>query len=151
MAVVSRREPWNINIHYDGLLDRAVGADARDVLDVGCGDGFLAARLAARVPHVVALVGFVRAGRRDAAWVASSFVGRHTMNAIHGKWQHTAPIAWPPRDTVASLRAHVRAELPGGAVRRLALGRVHVAWRAPRTRSIRSPRWPDAVGSSHDA
>lgn len=48
-------EPWNINIHYDAALDRRVPAGAQTVLDVGCGDGFLAARLSRRVPDVVAL------------------------------------------------------------------------------------------------
>jgi len=47
--------PWNVNIHYDGTLDRLVPATAVSVLDVGCGDGFLGARLSRRVPHVVAL------------------------------------------------------------------------------------------------
>lgn len=48
-------KPWNVNIHYDGTLDALVPSTARTVLDVGCGDGFLAARLARRVSHVVAL------------------------------------------------------------------------------------------------
>jgi methylase of polypeptide subunit release factors len=48
-------EPWNINIHYDGKLDKCVPAHAASALDVGCGDGFLAARLAQRVPNVVAV------------------------------------------------------------------------------------------------
>jgi 2-polyprenyl-3-methyl-5-hydroxy-6-metoxy-1,4-benzoquinol methylase len=48
-------EPWNINIHYDGKLDSSVPHQATSALDVGCGDGFLAARLARRVPHVVAV------------------------------------------------------------------------------------------------
>jgi trans-aconitate methyltransferase len=48
-------QPWNLNIHYAELLEGHVGSDARDVLDVGCGDGFLAARLAARVPSVTAI------------------------------------------------------------------------------------------------
>lgn len=48
-------DPWNINIHYDGLLDRLVPPHARRVCDVGCGDGFLAARLARRVPEVLAV------------------------------------------------------------------------------------------------
>jgi 2-polyprenyl-3-methyl-5-hydroxy-6-metoxy-1,4-benzoquinol methylase len=38
-------EPWNVNIHYDATLAGCVPATARSVLDVGCGDGFLAARL----------------------------------------------------------------------------------------------------------
>ena len=48
-------EPWNINIHYDAALDRVVPAGTQSVLDVGCGDGFLAARLSRRIPNVVAL------------------------------------------------------------------------------------------------
>lgn len=47
--------PWNVNIHYDGTLGALVPSTARSVLDVGCGDGFLAASLARRVSHVVAL------------------------------------------------------------------------------------------------
>ncbi len=49
------REPWNVNIHYDARLDASVSVDASSVLDVGCGDGFLAARLSRRIPRVVAL------------------------------------------------------------------------------------------------
>jgi 2-polyprenyl-3-methyl-5-hydroxy-6-metoxy-1,4-benzoquinol methylase len=47
--------PWNVNLHYDGTLDALVPSTARSVLDVGCGDGFLAARLSRRVSHVAAL------------------------------------------------------------------------------------------------
>jgi ubiquinone/menaquinone biosynthesis C-methylase UbiE len=48
-------DPWNVNIHYDARLDGCVPASARSALDVGCGDGFLAARLTRRVPRVVAI------------------------------------------------------------------------------------------------
>ena len=48
-------EPWNINIHYDALLDSLVPVEAQRVLDVGTGDGFLAARLAERVATVIAV------------------------------------------------------------------------------------------------
>lgn len=42
-------ERWNHNIHYHPLLLRAVPAGARRALDVGCGDGLFALRLAERV------------------------------------------------------------------------------------------------------
>ncbi len=53
--IVSVSVPWNVNIHYDGTLDALVPPTARSVLDVGCGDGFLAARLSRRVSDVVAI------------------------------------------------------------------------------------------------
>ena len=47
---------WNANIHYHSLLIEAIPHGARRVLDVGCGDGILAALLArSGVPHVVGL------------------------------------------------------------------------------------------------
>jgi len=48
-------KPWNVNIHHDGKLDKCVPPRASSVLEVGCGDGFLAARLPKRIPHVVAV------------------------------------------------------------------------------------------------
>lgn len=52
------RGPWNANIHYDALLEGIVPPGAARALDVGCGDGFLSARLAGRLGpggHVVGL------------------------------------------------------------------------------------------------
>ncbi len=45
---------WNANIHYDTLLAMLASPDDR-VLDVGCGDGFLSAKLAEAGCQVVAL------------------------------------------------------------------------------------------------
>jgi 2-polyprenyl-3-methyl-5-hydroxy-6-metoxy-1,4-benzoquinol methylase len=193
-------EPWNVNIHYDGKLDGCVPRNAASALDVGCGDGFLAARLSQRVPHVVAvdidqpvlerakqrfpaarvawrhgdildtggelgrfdavvsnaalhhlpdtrqalrcmrdlvrpggtlaIVTFARAGLRGLPWAVFTFVNRGIALRLRGKWEHTAPTVWPPRDTVAQLRRHVRAELPGAQMSLLPLGRVFIQWRA---------------------
>jgi 2-polyprenyl-3-methyl-5-hydroxy-6-metoxy-1,4-benzoquinol methylase len=196
-------QPWNINIHYDGKIDSSVAHDATSALDVGCGDGFLAARLARRIPHVVAIdidgpvlerarerfpdapvawrqgdflatgdelgsfdavvsnaslhhfpdtrialrrfrdrvrpggtlaiVTFARPGLRGLPWALVTLVTRGVAIRLRGKWEHSAPTVWPPRDTVASLRRHVRAELPGAQVSLLLLGRVSILWRAPAT------------------
>ncbi len=195
---MSSQRPWNINIHYDALVDAQVPAEAQQVLDVGCGDGFLAARLAERIPRVIALdidepvlkraiarfpdvpvqwthgdvmtaelpgfdavvsnaalhhvddtraalarlgalvhpggtlavVTFVKPSVREGFWHLSSWVACGVVNQIRGKWEHTAPIKWPPPDTFAELRAHVRAVLPGARIRRLLYGRVLISWRS---------------------
>jgi SAM-dependent methyltransferase len=47
---------WNANIHYHSLLTNAVPKGATRVLDVGCGDGILAAELVqSGVPEVTAV------------------------------------------------------------------------------------------------
>jgi 2-polyprenyl-3-methyl-5-hydroxy-6-metoxy-1,4-benzoquinol methylase len=192
--------PWNVNIHYDGKLDTCVPAWAGSVLEVGCGDGFLAARLSQRISRVVAvdvdepvlerakqrfpdapvtwrhgdiidladelgqfdavvsnatlhhlpdtaaalealrglvkpggtlaLVVFADPGWRHLPWALATSVLRGIAIGVRGKWEHSAPTVWPPGYTVAELRRHVRAELPGAKVSLLALGRVFVHWQA---------------------
>ena len=194
-------EPWNVNIHYDGKLEKCVPGHASSVLEVGCGDGFLAARLSQWVPHVVAVdvdepvlrrarqrfpdapvtwrhgdvlaladelgefdavvsnamlhhvadthaalaclrglvkrggtlavVTFATPGWRHLPWALATLVIRGVAIRVRGKWEHSAPTVWPPHDTVAELRRHVLAELPGAQVSLLALGRVFVKWQAP--------------------
>ncbi|MBL7498339.1 class I SAM-dependent methyltransferase [Frankia sp. CNm7] len=46
---------WNHNIHYHPLVLRAVPADARRALDVGCGEGMLARALRRTVPRVTGI------------------------------------------------------------------------------------------------
>lgn len=48
-------EPWNHNIHYHSVVLAAVPRDAKDALDVGCGEGLLTRRLRQRVPRVVGI------------------------------------------------------------------------------------------------
>jgi 2-polyprenyl-3-methyl-5-hydroxy-6-metoxy-1,4-benzoquinol methylase len=195
-------EPWNVNIHYDARLDACVPDTATSALDVGCGDGFLAARLAGRVAQVIAadadgpvlerartrfpdakvtwchadvmthpfesasfdavvsnatlhhlpdskpvlhrlselvrpggtlaVVAFVRTERRDWPWAAVAWLARGIATRLRGKWEHTAPQAWPPPETFGQLRRNVREVLPGARVSRLLLGRCLVVWHAPR-------------------
>jgi SAM-dependent methyltransferase len=46
---------WNHNTHYHGLVLGAMPRGCREALDVGCGDGLLARRLARRAGHVTGI------------------------------------------------------------------------------------------------
>jgi len=205
--------PWNVNIHYDARLAACVPASAAAVLDAGCGDGFLAARLTRHVPHVIAIdidapvlgrararfpgvpvtwchgdiltpplrpgsfdavlsnamfhhlpdtraalrqlsrlvrpggtlaiVGFPRAELRDLPWAVGTAVLRGVTIRVRRKWPHTAPTAWPPRDSIRELRQAARDVLPGSRVRLLSLGRYLLTWTRP---AELAPAMPVATG-----
>ena len=46
---------WNHNVHYQPVILNAVPAGCQDALDVGCGDGMLAGRLAERCARVTGI------------------------------------------------------------------------------------------------
>ena len=46
---------WNHNVHYQPVILRGVPADCTRALEVGCGDGLLARRLAERCAEVTAI------------------------------------------------------------------------------------------------
>ncbi|MEV4266364.1 class I SAM-dependent methyltransferase [Kribbella sp. NPDC049584] len=46
---------WNHNIHYHSRILRAVPPGATSALDIGCGEGMLARKLRAVVPHVTGI------------------------------------------------------------------------------------------------
>jgi len=46
---------WNHNVHYQPVILRAVPAGCGAALEVGCGDGLLASRLAERCAEVTAI------------------------------------------------------------------------------------------------
>jgi ubiquinone/menaquinone biosynthesis C-methylase UbiE len=46
---------WNHNVHYQPVILNAVPPGCQSVLDVGCGDGLLAARLAERCANVTGI------------------------------------------------------------------------------------------------
>ena len=54
-ALMPRPAYWNHNLHYQPVILNAVPPGCQTALDVGCGDGLLAARLAERCAQVTGI------------------------------------------------------------------------------------------------
>ena len=79
----------------------------------------------------LAVVTFVGPSLRDFPWQATAWIRRGITLRLRGNWQHSAPVIWPPRDTLRQLKQHARTRLPGSRVQRLAYGRVLITWTSP--------------------
>jgi SAM-dependent methyltransferase len=115
---------WNANIHYHSLLVKAIPKDSVRVLDVGCGDGILAADLIrAGVQRVVAVdidAGVLaRAKARHPhlaiEWIQSDIFGlpvpaNHSFDAL------VSVATLHHIDAVAGLRRFAQLVRPGGVV-----------------------------------
>ncbi|MBI9113784.1 class I SAM-dependent methyltransferase [Sanguibacter suaedae] len=86
---------WNHNIHYHRVVLDAVPPSARTALDVGTGDGLLAADLRSRVPSVTGIDTDADVLRRASAEVAD-------VEWVHGDVL-THPFAPASFDVVASV------------------------------------------------
>lgn len=86
--------PWSLNLHYDQLIVDAVPTHARTALDVGCGDGYLSARLCDRGLAVTAL-------DRDLASVRAAAKADDRVEAVAGDLCQ-APLAGRTYDLVGS-------------------------------------------------
>jgi SAM-dependent methyltransferase len=115
--------PWNHNIHYHPLLIDALPHDARRVLDVGCGDGMLAADLVdLGVTEVVAVdvnaTVLERARERHAgrriAWLEGDFM---TVPLERGSFDAVLSVATLHHlDMESALRRCADLVRPGGVV-----------------------------------
>lgn len=77
------------------------------------------------------IVGFARNGPLDWPMSLVGSVGIFIAVRARGKWEHSAPIAWPPPSTYGGVRRVSRRVLPGRRFRRLWLGRYLLTWRCP--------------------
>lgn len=55
LDVVNSRHPWNHNEHFHGWILRNLPARRQAAVDVGCGTGVLAGKLASRFAHVTGI------------------------------------------------------------------------------------------------
>jgi ubiquinone/menaquinone biosynthesis C-methylase UbiE len=80
---MARPDYWNHNVHYQPVILGAVPAGCRTALDVGCGDGMLAGRLADRCaqvtgidrdPRMIALARSRTAGPARVSFIEADFL-----------------------------------------------------------------------------
>ena len=127
---------WNHNTHYYPLVLAAVPPGCQRVLDVGCGEGMLARRLAERVPRVVGV-------DRDAASIGLARRHGHDgrIEFVHADFlacpfrpgsfsMVTCVAALHHMDPAAALAAMSRLLVPGGVLVVVGLAR------------SRLPDWP---------
>jgi 16S rRNA A1518/A1519 N6-dimethyltransferase RsmA/KsgA/DIM1 with predicted DNA glycosylase/AP lyase activity len=84
---MTRVDYWNHNVHYQPVILNAVPDGCGAALEVGCGDGLLARRLAARAAEVTAI-------DCDAGMVA---LARQRTAAPHVRFVHADFLACPMR------------------------------------------------------
>jgi SAM-dependent methyltransferase len=108
----------NHNIHYHRLVIAAVPAGCQRALDVGCGEGMLARKLARHASHVVGIdqdaasidaarrqnvngqIGFVRGDFLTCPFQPASFGLISCVAALHHMDAAAAsPVIWPPPHT----------------------------------------------------
>ena len=107
--------PWNATLHH--LPDTRTALRRLSQL--------------VRPGGTLAIVGFTRTEWRDWPWALISWTCLGAANRVRGKWEHTAPKVWPPRDTFRELRGSLREALPGARISRLLMGRYLIIWHAP--------------------
>lgn len=80
-------EYWNSNVAHHPLVLDAVPAGCRSALDVGCGDGLLAMKLAERAPRVVGIdldAGMVEQARRRVGGEDVELIRGDFLAAVRG-------------------------------------------------------------------
>ncbi|MFC7788275.1 class I SAM-dependent methyltransferase [Microbacterium sp. MAHUQ-60] len=119
---------WNHNIHYHRLILDAVPAAARTALDVGTGNGLLAADLHRRVPHVTGLdtdSGVLDSARREVEgvrWLQGDVMTYPFAEAQFDVVASVATLHHLP-DLDAALRRLAMLTAPGGVVAIVGLAR----------------------------
>lgn len=131
------RSRWNHNTHYHHLALQAVVPGAKTALDVGTGDGLLAADLRELVPQVTAIdldpavLDRARATRADVDWVVGDVMSTPLPEGRFDVVTSIATVHHLPDLSAGFTRLIASAVLPGMRWRRLPLFRYAVVWRKP--------------------
>ena len=80
---------------------------------------------------VVVIIGLAAATWRDLPLAGAGLMARTVLGLIRGKWEHSAPMCWPPPLTFAQMKSLSRKVLPGSRYRRHLLSRYSLVWTKP--------------------
>ena len=80
---------------------------------------------------VVAVVGLAANEWRDWPYAAVAEGARTAFGLLHGYWEHSAPMAWPPQETYREMKPISSRVLPGVRYKRHLLGRYSLIWTKP--------------------
>ena len=120
-------EYWNHNVHYQSVILDAVAAGCTAALDVGCGDGMLAAKLASCCAAVTGIdrdarmIALARKRAPDLTFVEADFLA-HPFADASFDFVCSNTVAHH-MGTEAALRAMVRVLRPGGRLAVFGLGK----------------------------
>ncbi len=118
---MARADYWNHDVHYQPVILGAVPAGCRAALDVGCGDGMLAGRLAGRCaqvtgidrdPRMIALARSRTAGPARVTFIEADFLAYDFQEASFDFV--CANTSLHHMDFAAALTAMARVLRPGG-------------------------------------
>jgi SAM-dependent methyltransferase len=87
--VINARHPWNHNDHFHGWILRTLPARRRVAVDVGCGTGVLAGKLAARFARVTG----IDADAGMAAAASARLAGQPEVTVRHCRFEQFAVAA----------------------------------------------------------
>lgn len=80
---------------------------------------------------VLAIVGLAADNWWDLPYESVALGARKVLGVVHGYWEHSAPMAWPPPATYSDMKRISSAILPGVRYGRHLLGRYSLIWRKP--------------------
>ncbi len=80
---------------------------------------------------VVAVLGLAANDWWDWPYAAVAESARSALGFVHGHWEHSAPMAWPPPETYREMKRISSRVLPGVRYKRHLLGRYSLIWTKP--------------------
>jgi 2-polyprenyl-3-methyl-5-hydroxy-6-metoxy-1,4-benzoquinol methylase len=134
----ARHDGKGIDWVQGDVLDVALEPESFDaVVSVAALHHMDAAKSLKRFAHLVrpggtvVVVGIAANAWSDFPLAVAAVVARTVLGLIHGCWDHSAPMCWPPPLTYREMKVLSARVLPGVRYRRHLLGRYSLVWHKP--------------------